>query len=295
MFDRNKNYFGLGLVSLLIFFAGMRIALAGFGISPPAIKEDRLVKGSRLEKTIYLVQGDPKEDVSMGVIVDSPNISDWISFKQGKEFIIPKGVQQFPLDVIINVPKDAPLDIYKAFIRISTKPEELKEAGRVAIALGGRVDVQLTVGEGIIYDYVVAGIQIFDVKEGKSPKVSIDVENRGNVPAGPSNASFELFNKFGNIRLAYAEASGFERIEPFSTGESTIEFPIDIRLAVGEYWGNVKIYDDKGVVIKELRTVFNVNKRTLLEKSIIPLISVLIAFILLFIFRKKFFSIILKR
>lgn len=280
--------------SLLLFFIGTHIALAGFGISPPSIKEDRLVKGSHLEKIIYLVQGNPETDVNMGIVVDSVNIRDWISFDQGMEFTIPAGVQQFPLGVIIDVPQDAEFGIYKAFIRVSTKPERATGAGEVTIALGGRIDVTLTVGEGIIYEYIISGIKIFDVKEGENPKISITVENLGNVPAAPQSASFELFNKYGNIRLAYAEAGGFKEVKAFSKGNSTLEFPIDIRLAPGEYWGHAKVYNEEGQVIKELRTVFNVYKKSLIEKLAIPAIAVLFL-ALSFLFRKRIFRIFLKR
>ncbi len=269
--------------------------MAGFGISPPSIKEDRLVKGSHLEKTIYLVQGNPKKDVNMEIVVDSTNIKDWISFEQGVKFVIPAGVQQFPLSVIINVPEDAQFGIYKAFIRINTKPEKATEAGQVAIALGGRVDVDLTVGNKIIYEYSVTGIEIFDIKEGKNLKASVVVKNTGNVPASPSNSSFELFNKYGNIRLAYAENNNFKKTPAFQEKPEILEFPIDIRLAPGEYWGYVKVYNEDGGIIKEMKTVFNVYERTFLDKYTIPILFILVALFLSFIFKKKILKIILRK
>lgn len=239
--------------------------LAGFGVSPPGIIEDKLIRGSHLERTIYLVQGDPKENLDIEVTVDSTEIENWFSFEPGKNFTISAGVQQFPLKIIINVPQDAELNIYKAFVRVSTKPKLAEGAGQVSIAVGGRIDVDLTVGEGLVSDFKVRRIQILDIKEGDSPKISLTIENIGNVPAGPERVSFELFNKYGNIRLAYAEVSEFKKIEAFKTESITVEFPIDIRLGVGEYWGAVKVYKDSNVS-QELKTVFNVHPKTFLEK-----------------------------
>ncbi len=233
-------------------------SLAGFGVSPPGIIEDRLIKGSHLERTIYLVQGDPKEDVNIGIDIESDKIKNWIHFENGNEFVIPKGIQQFPLNVIIDVPQDAELGIYKAFIRISTKPKPIEGGGNVSIALGGRIDVDLTVGEGIFSDFNVRRIDILNIKEGESLKASITIENLGNVPVKPDRVSFELFNKYGDLRLAYGETIDLKEVASFKTESFIVEFPIDIKLGIGEYWAVVKVYKN-GAVTKEMKTVFNVN------------------------------------
>ena len=77
--------------------------------------------------------------------------------------------------------------------------------------------------------------------------------------------TFELFNKFGEIRLAYAESEDFKKVAVFSEGGDTLEFPMNIYIAPGEYWGHVKVYREESL-IGEQRTVFNVTERTLLEK-----------------------------
>src|SRR3989338_4700146 len=135
-------------VFVFVFFCvSCATAQAGFGVSPPSIKETRLVPGSRITRTIYLIQGNPEKDVSMDVAVESKDIKDWLSFEPAGSFTIPAGVQQFPLKVTVVVPEDAELGIYKAFIRPSTNPENAKSG--VAISLGGRIDVELTVGNDV--------------------------------------------------------------------------------------------------------------------------------------------------
>ncbi|OGZ12621.1 MAG: hypothetical protein A3D67_04430 [Candidatus Lloydbacteria bacterium RIFCSPHIGHO2_02_FULL_51_22] len=231
---------------------------AGFGVSPPSIKETRLVPGSRVTRTIYLIQGNPEKEVAMDVAVESKDIKDWLSFEPAGSFTIPAGVQQFPLKVTVVVPEDAELGIYKAFIRPSTNPENAKSG--VAISLGGRIDVELTVGNDVFESFTITNINIEHIRAGEKPKVEIEVENTGNVPTGPSAASFELFNKFGDIRLAYGDVEIKEEIASFAKRGLTIEFPLSVRLAEGGYWGNVKIYDDTGRSIKELRKPFTVKE-----------------------------------
>lgn len=265
MFDLRKLLLVSFLIFLAIFLNAPGLAHAGFGVSPNAIKEDRLVKGSHIERIVYLVQGNPEEDLEMEVVVDSPDIKEWFSFETENNFVIPKGIQQFPFKVIIDVPEDAELGIYKAFVRVNTKPKRSEGGSGVSIALGGRIDVDLTVGEGIFSDFNVRRIEIADVKEGKRLEVRLVIENLGNVPVAPERVSFELFNKYGNIRLAYIEVTKIEEVDAFKTETITVKFPLDIKLGVGEYLGEVKVYKN-GDITQQLKNIFNVRPKTFLEK-----------------------------
>ena len=253
-----------GAITLFFLFGQVHSTLAGFGISPPSVQNARLVPGSSFERTIYLVQGNPTKPLDISVTIDSKNMGKWISFEPKIPFTIPAGVQQFPLKIHIAVPKDAVLGIYKAFVRIQTEPEKAKKAGGVAIALGGRIDIELTVGDDIVESFEITNISINDVYEGDNPSVSLTLNNTGNVPASLASASFELYNKFGNIRLGYGEVSSFEEVPAFSEKNIKIEFPIGVHLAMGEYWGTAIIYNDENRAIKEVRSVFNVRKGGLL-------------------------------
>ena len=82
------------------------VAYAGFGVSPAEVNEDNLVPGAKLENIIYLVQGDPLVDLKVKATVESQEIDDWFHFSQGDEFTIPAGIQQFPLEVQVQVPKE---------------------------------------------------------------------------------------------------------------------------------------------------------------------------------------------
>lgn len=285
-------------VAIILFAPHM--TLAGFGVSPPKIIEDHLARGSHLERTVYLVQGNPEKDLQMEIVVDSANIKNWISFENGNIFTIPKNTQQFPLKAIVDVPANADFGIYKAFLRFNTVPQKGGSdngGSGVAVTVGGRVTMELTVGEGIVKSYTIPSISILNVHAGENAKVSLTIENTGNVPAGPSAASFELFNNFGNIRLAYGEFHSFEPVKSFSSKNITIEFPIDVHLAEGEYWGHVKIYNEDNQAIKELKAGFSVTKGGLssliagvgaVGKSIaFSILGAIVLFIFFILFKKR--------
>jgi len=246
---------------LAVAFIWPASASAGFGVSPPKILEDRLVPGSQFERTIFLVQGSPEADVNVRVSVDSEDIKGWITLVEGEHFTIPAGIQQFPLHVHISVPEDAELGIYRAFIRVGTDPQRAENAGEVAISIGGRIDVELTVGDEVFEEFEVRRIQIPDIREREPLRATLTIQNTGNVPVGPSSVSYELFNKFGEIRLAFSEIiENLPSVPSFSEGNIDVEFPLDIVLAPGEYWGHVKVYDRERALKNELRTVFTVNE-----------------------------------
>ena len=231
-----------------------------FGVSPPFVTSDRLTRGSSFDTTIFLVQGKPDVDLEIQAIFDVPeNIRGWFSVDKGEKFTIPAGIQQFPIVVTTKVPKDAEYNIYQGYLRINTVPVR-KEGEQVNISVGARVEINLTVGDNVIKDFTVKGLNILDIREGEYPQVIVTLQNLGNVPVAPDRATFELYDKYGEVRLAYAQTETLPEVAAFKTEEFIIEFPIDIKLGIGEYWGLARIYS-AGAVTKELKTVFNVTEK----------------------------------
>ena len=123
------------------------LVLGAFGISPPFIHATHLVKGARYAQTIYLVQDQSNEDLKIQAEIDVPeSIRSWVTVDQGANFVIPKGVRQFPVQVIIQVPKDTGPTAYQGKVVFTTSPSE---AGQVTIALGAQVSLDIVVGEDI--------------------------------------------------------------------------------------------------------------------------------------------------
>jgi hypothetical protein len=236
-------------------------SVSAFGISPPFVNASRLLKGSRYEATIFLVQGAPDVDLTMGAVFDVPEkIKDWVSIDKGNEFVIPKGTQQFPIKVIVDVPKDAELGVYNGYLRLNTVPVRA-EGQQIAISVGGRIDLNLSVGEGVVQEFTVRKIKILDVREGDKPQIVVTIDNTGNVPVTIDRATFDLLDKYGQVRLGYGQIEGdFDEVEPFTISDILIEFPIDVKLAIGEYWGEARVFRGQNVV-NELKTVFNVTER----------------------------------
>lgn len=231
-------------------------ARAAFGISPPWVNADHLVKGSKYSQTIYLVQDVVPEDIKVNAQISiDESIRPWITLDNGTEFIIPKGTKQFPVVVSVNAPQNASLGSYHGTISFTQSPAS---AGQVTIAIGAQAALNVVVGTGIFEKMSIPLIKFLDIEEGWNPRVYVRFSNEGNIPERFDSATYELFDQYGVVRLAYAQKTdGFNEVKPFTTDEFTVEFPIDFHLGIGQYWGNVSFYKD-GKVIGSQRTVFNV-------------------------------------
>ena len=284
---------------LFVFFIALIFAndvqAGGFGVSPPQIIADNLLKGSVYEQIITLVQSEPDKDLQAEIVFDAPEIESWISVDKGVSFILPKGEQQFPIKIKISVPEDALMGKYKGYIRINTQPvatEETREGSSVSINFGGRIDLDLTVGDNVIEEFEILAITIKDIESGWPLSAFVKVQNTGNVPIKLDRATFDLFDKYNSARLGYGQTEEFEFVSPYSVKESMMRFPIDLKLGLGEYSGTVKVYkDDK--VVKELQTSFRVVEKGALsslsrediknENKQIGFSKILLLFLILFL------------
>ncbi len=279
---------------LVLSFLISPVVVDAFGVSPPFITASKLVAGSRYETTITLVQGQPNVDLEVKAVFDVPErVREWFSVDKGNLFTIPAGVQQFPIKVAIQVPKDAGLGIYSGYLRINTVPQR-KEGEQITISVGARIDINLTVGDDIVVDFSVKKIDILDIRENESPRITVIIENAGNVPVALGRATFDLLDKYGEVRLGFAQTEDLPETPAFETQTFVVTFPIDIHLGVGEYWAEARLYKGN-TAIKETKTVFNVTPSAnhiwyVLIGGVVLLIGAVI-----FIFAKKSISVRKKR
>ena len=217
---------------------------AAFGFSPGAVKNEHLFPGSHFEQAITFSRDTPEGDLRMEVTIDAPEIKDWLSIDRGLSFIFPDGKQQIPMIVSVDVPKDAAYGKYKGFIRVKAIPTGERREGAVAVIVGGDVRIDLTVTEEEFSDFRVRTFDVTGIA-GKSVKVSVNLENLGNVPVAPSKVHLKVYDEYFNL-LYSGEASNLEKVAAFMVGTTLAEFPFP--LEKGYYWGEVEIYKGEEVV-----------------------------------------------
>lgn len=252
----HKFLFLMSLVPVLFFASGIQYAQAGFGITPPYVRNTSLVRNSTYEQQILMVRGDADIAQRAEITVDAPEILDWIEIVEGDNILLPRGEQKIPLTVRITVPDDAEFKAYEGSIRIRTVPDDGEIAqGAVSISLGALIDIDLTVIDKIIEDFRVRKVSVSDLNEGKKflwlffpGKIRFDslLENTGNVDVAPSKVDLRIYDSSGKVLLEETDNIGrIPKIAPYSTETATAEIPT--RLPAGSYIARYRIYNGEDI------------------------------------------------
>lgn len=244
------------LFPVLFLSVGVSKVFAGFGITPPYVKNTSLTRNSVYEQQILLVRGETNTDQKAEITIDAPDIEGWIEVLEGSEVKMPRGSQKVPMTVRITVPDDAEFKNYKGKIRIRTLPDDGQVApGAVSISLGALVDIDLLVIDKQIKDFRVRRISAADLNEGHKVawlfypgKIRFDmlIENIGNVDIAPSKVQFRIFDREGKMLLEDTSNIGkISKIKPYGTETVTAELPT--RLPAGSYVARYSIFNEQDI------------------------------------------------
>lgn len=253
MSNSSSKFMRVLFLLVLLFVTSAAQVFAGFGITPPYVKNTSLTRNSTYEQQILLVRGETNLAQKAEITIDAPEIEDWIEVVEGDVIKMPKGVQKVPMTVRVKVPDDADFKEYKGAIRIRTLPDDDQvAAGAVSISLGALVDIQLSVIDREIKDFRVRKISVPDLNEGSKlawlffpGKIKFDMllENTGNVAIAPSEVEFRIFDRTGKVLLEETKKIGkIAKVLPYGTESVTANIPT--RLPAGSYVARYRIFND---------------------------------------------------
>lgn len=253
------------LISLIIFvlLGWTNAAHAGFGISPPYLKTDKpIFPGSNYEQTITLLRSSADDELVAKITVNAPEIEPWISIDKGYTFDLPKGQLRVPMLVKVDVPSSAEIGNYKGYINVRISPKNGGGGSGVSIALGARIDIDLSITDKAYLDFNIRQVTIPDFEQLGLPwkwkifswffyrtRVNMKIENTGNTKVAPSKVHIDIYDLTEKELLESYEDNSINKIEPFTTDMVTASFPTN--LGPGQYWGKVKIYKEKDIVYKD--------------------------------------------
>ncbi len=233
-------------------------AQAGFGISPPYVKSDKIIPGTHYEQRIVLLRSSAEEALKAEISINAPEISSWLKIDKGESFDLPKNELQVPMIVMVEVPKDADIGKYTGYINVRIAPKD-EQSGGVAIALGARIDIDLNVTNETFPDFVIRELSIPDFEVLKAPwkwpifsyffyrsKVIMKIENTGNVKIAPTKVHLDIYTLDEKTLLESNDDKSIKKINPFET--ENVEAAFRTKLMIGQYWGKIKIYKDEEIV-----------------------------------------------
>lgn len=243
------------------------VQAGGFGVSPPDVSNYHLTPGSHFEKTIYLIRGEPETDAQAQVSIEAPEIESWIKIGEGMNFTLPKGEQKVPMTVIIDVPSDADFGPYQGNIQVRAVSIGEKKEGQVSMVLGARIGIDLVVAPEEFSDFRLLGVNVNTFEQGAPLKVSLRLENFGNVKIRPSKVHIDIYDiAYKNI-LASGDIIEMSWVGPFETDISRGEWQNN--LGLGEYWAEVTVYKEKEL-IGTSKIHFQVVPKGSLKEEVLP-------------------------
>lgn len=245
------------LLPVLFLSSGFYEAQAGFGITPPYVKNTSLTRNAVYEQQILLVRGDPNVAQRAEVTIDAPGFENWIEIVEGTDISLPRGASKVPMTVRVSVPDDADFQNYSGAIRIRTLPESGEVAqGAVSISLGARIDVDLDVIDREIKEFRIRRVSVKDLNEGTKlawlffpGKIQFDMllENTGNVAIAPSDVVLKIYDRSGVALLEETSHLGkIKKVAPYTAGDTLAEIPT--RLPAGSYIARYQIFNEDVVV-----------------------------------------------
>ncbi len=290
-------FFVLSLVFVGILVWG-NVSQAGFGIQPPYVRPSNAIfAGSHYEQKITLLRSSADADMQAIVKVSAPEMSSWVSIDKGEVFDLPQDQLKVPMVVKIDVPADAEIGNYKGHLNIKITPKENTVSNVVAIALGARVEMDITVTDESFVEFIIRTVNIPAIEELKKPwsykifswffyrvKVVMKIENNGNVASAPSKVHIDIYDNANKEKLESHDDKKIDLVDPFDTAKVEATFPTN--LSPGEYWGHLSFYNDEEIIQKNeiIFTVYESGKAlTPLKLGKMPyvMMSGLIAILLL--------------
>ncbi len=242
------------IVVALLVLGWYHTASAGFGITPPYVRNDRLTRGTVYEQRITLVRSDPIDELKAEISMNIPGVEAWFSIDRGTEFVLPAGETQVPIIISVRVPEDAEYTKHQGTIRIRTSSSGDQPGGGVSIALGAQIDVAIEVVDKI-YDFDVRRIRTADLEEGRRKwglyfpakiRFFMTIENTGNAVFGPTKVRLDIYDSQVEQLLETTENTNkIEQIDPFAIKEVIAELPT--RLPAGRYTAKYTIYKNDEV------------------------------------------------
>lgn len=289
----------------LLCFAGYplgQISALSLGISPSDWIEPNGLQGQTIVKTFTLSRDDASLDLYFTSQM-SGDMTDWIKIENGNNFMMPKGSQQFPIKIDLNIPKTAEKKEYKEQIELDSSTKTAK-TGQVGVVLGSLIRIDLTVTDKPFLSYTIEQIEIPQQETGNFVNVVLKILNSGNVEAKPTKATIDVFDKFNTTKLNSFTITDFTQIKgvgSFSHGDINLQLPI--KLSPDEYWANISVYQDDKVLatndlsfdivkagtLKKENPVVSIfaNKNYLLIGGVVLLVIIIVVVIIIFIFRRK--------
>lgn len=233
-------------------FSNIPTAEAAFGVSPPWVNNNNLLPGSTFEQVVYLSRNETEEAMRATIrISGDEELAEWITISDEDNLIIKEGQNFLPMNVIVNVPEDAEIKDYTGgiFVTLSSVVTDTSlEGGEVAIGLGARISVNLSVIEDEVTDYAIKSVSAEPQTSDDSFSINVEVENKGNTEISDLEGKIDIYN---SANTEIVKSLTFSTLNESVSSDQTKKVEMifeDFKPEAGEYWVAVQAFDGEEVI-----------------------------------------------
>jgi len=282
---RSKHFIILLFFTFILSFLAFPAFAESAGISPIALYEDNLLRGSIVEKEISLSHTGHEESFFVEIIPENNEIKDWIYTDKGNSFIFPAESISEKIIFKVLVPEEAELGSYTNNISIVVHVGDSKAGnGVVGVNMKLLFEVKIKVTDEEFINYEIKNLHA--ETEDNKVRLRFVVDNTGNVPTDIKKVKLTFYPVGKTIESYsyYHELTEEENIKAFTQDDLVIE--MKNKLDKGEYWVHAEIFSDK--LIAEKKVLLDVKEsRDNLWRLIVLVVSlVLILIFVSYLFKK---------
>ncbi len=229
-----KIFFPLALIIIALAFIHSSEA-ALLGVNRASLTYSDVLRGGYAEQQIVVTAGTPQ---NVQVFYEARGeISDWIRFEPEEEYIIVNEDNPGNINIIVEPPSDARVDVYEGIIMVMTGPlGEITSTMGTNIVVAFEVKITVNITDTQILRCTAGGFSLSDAEVNDPVKLSANIRNNGNVRVRPS---FELniYDQFQENQVLEYRYRHHSEVLPTKT--LSPESDLELGLQPGQYWAEI--------------------------------------------------------
>lgn len=255
-----RNLFVSMIIVVLVFLINhINVTAASFGVTPAALENDLLLSGSTYRKRFVLTRQNPDFEQVAKISIDS-DVADWINIEPGLEVDLPRGEQQVPIYITVNVPQDAAKGTFSGMIEII--PQKVSTDG-IGIQQGVQISMDLKIVEDTVEIYDIINVNIENFHSNQYMPITMQVTNNGNAKNSYDELIVKVYDTDKNF-IKELSTTQIPAVEAFTTQDIEVQIH-DHGLSEATYYGEVAIKEDNEVIY-ENDSIFDVLGETAEEQ-----------------------------
>ena len=233
---RTKNLYALLFVFVFIILLNAFSSEASLlGVNRAKLNYENVLRGGYAEQQVTVTIGSP---IDIQVFYEARgDVADWIRFEPEDAFLIVNESSPGVINVIVEPPQDARVDVYSATILITTGAlGEITSQMGTNVVVAFEVDVTINITDTQIISCTAGGIALNTIEVNEQNTLSARIRNTGNVRVRPV-FDMKIFSQMHDELVKEFSYRHLEDVIPTKT--KNLESRINLELAPGQYWAEI--------------------------------------------------------